>query len=499
MLIAYAETYGIYEFNFHQVASSTEIRVDDDYTEYPGAQTSSPVAAGYAVKDGGSIHIANGEYASCLPINIDADGVQLQGQDRFSTWLQNVYGLSDNPVINMQADGGTIADLKLSGARTSYEVVKFFGDGLSFQDLVVRPLPGKSQLGGGIKGNGDNIHIDGVSMDSTLWGIDVGSPGGIVENCEIISNSRAIRLSGINTVVRNNTVTVITSSQAISSGFNSLTDGSQVVENNEITIESGAGTEGAIHMARSGGPDVTSWGYVRNNTIHSGGASTALSAAVGNPPSGIILEGNRFYCTHPWGGQAFNLWATYTTGASDIIVRNNIFEGLASRYVIGTSNTDLLPDSCQWGIYNNSFRMSATAQQDTTYCFMSFSTFHSVVTDTVPVYIVNNIFQGNGYSCFAKFQKDFSIYADYNVLYNFRRYVYGVGRLIGTDHDILEDPLYLDSDLHLDGASPALDAGATPLQYEFVPGVDIDGIARPRGPGYDIGAYEKEITGGGGK
>jgi len=96
----------------------------------------------------------------------------------------------------------------------------------------------------------------------------------------------------------------------------------------------------------------------------------------------------------------------------------------------------------------------------------------------------------NGYSSFVKCQADFLFYSDYNVVYNFRKYKGPFGAIIGTTHDITEDPLFIDDDLHVGPTSPAINSGTSPVLFPYMPGVDRAGIARPQGVGYDIGADE---------
>jgi hypothetical protein len=54
--------------------------------------------------------------------------------------------------------------------------------------------------------------------------------------------------------------------------------------------------------------------------------------------------------------------------------------------------------------------------------------------------------------------------------------------------NITADPMFIDlntPDLHLQPNSPAIDAGVDDGTR-----VDLDGIARPQGDGFDIGAFE---------
>ncbi|MCK4470249.1 MAG: CSLREA domain-containing protein, partial [Anaerolineae bacterium] len=68
-------------------------------------------------------------------------------------------------------------------------------------------------------------------------------------------------------------------------------------------------------------------------------------------------------------------------------------------------------------------------------------------------------------------------------------------------HSLYENPLFVPSagsghrnaanrDYHLTAYSPAIDAGAA----EGAPTVDLDGVSRPQGEGYDIGSYEYLLT-----
>jgi len=61
------------------------------------------------------------------------------------------------------------------------------------------------------------------------------------------------------------------------------------------------------------------------------------------------------------------------------------------------------------------------------------------------------------------------------------------------EHSLYADPLFVnatDRDCHLTAYSPAIDAGTA----EGAPTVDLDGISRPQGEGYDVGPYEYLLT-----
>lgn len=61
----------------------------------------------------------------------------------------------------------------------------------------------------------------------------------------------------------------------------------------------------------------------------------------------------------------------------------------------------------------------------------------TVYTDTVNVYLVNNIYSGKDSLSFINFDYDYSLYGDYNIMYHFKNYKGIDGTIIGITNDIL--------------------------------------------------------------
>lgn len=82
-----------------------------------------------------------------------------------------------------------------------------------------------------------------------------------------------------------------------------------------------------------------------------------------------------------------------------------------------------------------------------------------------------------------------NIVIDHNLIDGFRGFRDGsFYETRGVDY-VEGDPKFVDAsngDFHLQGSSPAIDKGSS----SGAPGTDYDGRSRPRGSGYDIGAYE---------
>jgi PKD repeat protein len=493
VVVAAGTTEGTFDFIFHWVDAAADIAVDDDFVQYPEAQTSSHIAAGYAVGAKGSVQIANGEYSSILPMTIDSYDVTLSGQAEEHVLLRNLYNYTNNPVIYFSSEWGNVSNLGLSCGFSNYCAIETRLEGITLDHIQIKPLEGEERVGGGIKGVGNNMSISYITMTNSIWGIAIGSNGALIEHCDLKTENCAIELTGEDIVIRDNQLEVSSSNRAISTnaGFNS--SGSQLIEGNTIhvTRDGYATGRGIINIENLTGPAHTTTSLVKGNTIHSAGSNAAYSLTLGNPPSTIAVEGNTYYGTYAGGGKALVLQAGRSDGVSSIIVSNNTFSGMSSEGAIMLYGAEYINEDERFAIYNNSFRFSADAAGGADRCFVEARSGGYSFTDTAQFYLVNNIFQGNGTTTLFKFSDDFSIYADYNTVYNFDSYHGGIGNIIGGGHDVTEDPLFTDDDLHLDPASQAVDKGADPTLFPGIPVTDKEGVARPQGGGYDMGAYER--------
>ncbi len=491
--VAFGRTTGTYHFEFHQVDASADLKVDDDFAEYPAAQTSSHIAAGYAIREPGTLNIANGEYTSMLPLKIESDYVSLVGQEEEGVILRNLYNHSSSPVINLYSEGAIVNNLTLTCGNANYYAIESLFGGITLDHIHIKPLDGNTEVAGGIKGGGDDITVSNITMTHSIWGIQLGSSGGLIENCSLVTKNRAIELSGDNIVIRNNQIEVTSSNRAIVTRAGYASSGTQLVEGNTIhmTREGYSDGNGIINVENFTRPDFTTSTVIRNNTIHSAGNNAAFFLTLGNPPSTITVENNSYYGTGTGGGKALALQAGRTDGVSSLYIRNNTFSGLRSESSIILYGAEYINADQRFAIYNNNFRLAPDAETTADLCFVEARASGYTFEDTSSFYLVNNIFTGNGSTALLKCSDAFSVYADYNTVYNFSTYLGGAGTIIGTTHDVTGDPLYTDDDLHVGSTSPVIDQGADPSLFQGIPTTGKDGTTRPQGTGYDMGAYEQ--------
>jgi hypothetical protein len=434
--------------------------------------------------------IANGEYTSYLPVTVTADNVQFTGQEKENVHINNVYDFSYTYGIYFKCNGATISNMTISSGLDNSVSALLTGNDITLENIDIRPMAGKNRVSGKINAGGANMVVRNITSVNANTGLQISSENGIIENCNLSTNYEALSCSGKNLVVSNNTIVVNKSYRAIwaesATGYR--------IDSNHIEINNNTGPGIGIIKIQTGGSSTSNdTSYVRYNTIISQGASTGIYAVVGNPPSKIIIENNTYKCAYTSGGQALWIQNGRTDGTSSVIVRNNIFDGLASKEAVNISGVDEISENQFFGIYNNNFRVADNAVQDTNNYFMYIRGMElTLPTDTTSVYIANNIFQANNYSYFVKCQANFSFYSDYNVIYNFRKYKGALGTIIGTTHDIDEDPLFIDEDLHIGQASPAINSGTAPELFPYIPNFDRVGTARPQGVGYDIGVDETD-------
>lgn len=218
--------------------------------------------------------------------------------------------------------------------------------------------------------------------------------------------------------------------------------------------------------------------YIRtaNNLIENSNIYSNFYASVKftNPAKNNTLRNNTLHDS----GTTGVVLGIETTDANTYIY-NNLIYGNA----LGFETTTSLDD---YYIYNNTIYDNTTGFS-VTFTAGDFGPAHDL-------YIYNNIFYNNSTAGIQLSDDAYTnIFIKNNIFYRSDDNIIDPGGVTTQEGNISRNPLFVDvdsSNYHLSSKSPAIDAGLTLTAVAS----DYDGITRPQGSAYDIGAYESEAA-----
>jgi len=263
----------------------------------------------------------------------------------------------------------------------------------------------------------------------------------------------------------------------------------------DLTIEDnvtyGSIDEHGIYVSNSGDRPIIrgnlSYDNYANGIHMNGDASLGGDGTISN----ALVERNVIFGNGVGGGSGINM-----DGVTDSIVRNNLLYdnhasgislyridgGAGSKNNLVINNTIINASNARWCININNGSTGNTLRNNILYNYHSFRGVITIDSSSQPG------FSSDYNSLMSRFSTNGG-----NSVINFASWQalgYDLHSFLATPADNFVDP---NSDFHLLSTSPSLDSGTA----TNAPSEDVDGDPRPSGPGYDIGAYERQSCGNG--
>lgn len=502
---------GNYELRVDSAPAQINIVVDDDLAQCAGADSHSLRAAAYAVTDGGSIDVCSGVYSEYIPVTAPDGAFSVVGRSRSGVVLRSG---APNQEIVTGGYSGNAAQVQLSnlsiqtGGLGAYDRGAYVGDIAGATNITIEPEPGETHLPGYLSIETDNAIVDGLDYTTGDGTVTISADNVIVKNSTFTGSPGSIETSGKNLVFENNTLNIAESRGGGTLEFSLATQfgprgGGVHFLNNDITVTSAdpdtLGDDFEIQIGDDGSGDTGA--IIRGNTLATDTGGFGLEGTGAN--AAFTMEQNRLTSTADAGGKLLQAVVSKKSalGSTTLLLRNNIFDGMAASggspsFDSNAGLTIVNPAAFEAvEIINNSFRARVNDEfTGANNGMLSFSSYHDSLPASYPVRLRNNIVQGIGSTSKqdAAIQIDdgVAIDADYDLFSGFDS-IYNGGTSSAGSNDIAGDPLFIDNDLNVDPASPAVDAGAAPVSGgPPIPNLDYDGTSRPQNGGYDIGAHE---------
>lgn len=335
-------------------------------------------------------------------------------------------------------------------------------------------------LSGNLSGGAHSLHVvtaNGTALATTLDGFTVtgghatgGNGGGVLilddgsltmANCRITDNWADYAGGGVSQAGTDGRVEVTDSWIALNAvgllhgrGGGLYVEGGLALTNTQV-LSNTAGREGGGLYMESGSADLVG-GLFRSNSVivGDGGGVRVMNS--------IHISGTQFISNEAINGGGGGVWVGGSVDATNVLFADN-----------------------QAGGGGAAIRLSGGRLRHVTIAHPALGSGPAIlmtggtatITDTIIAGYTVGISQTGGL-----------LSADYDLFFTTTPTQTAGGTMVWGPHNLSGDPLFVDpaaGDYHLAAGSPAVDAGTNV-------GVttDLDGVARPQGAGFDIGAYE---------
>lgn len=401
-------------------------------------------------------------------------------------------GTERSPWRTIQRCVGQLApgDTCMIGAGTFAEAVVVSRSGSSGSPIRIIGQSGdRTTIAGSLLVSGDHVVVEDMRVDmpaGATWGLRLYGHAGVASGMHVTTTSDSLGMNNLAAAVSGSGNTLTRSRLERTCFGLSLGGTSNVISHNELTdMWTNGGRCGDVDYVRLFGTNH----QLRNNVLHGVDRSRTGSAHVdcfqsfdNNGPDravqNIVIDGN--FCSDVSQGVLFT--AKVHQLSRDVIISNNVFSKVAAWCA-------LLEDIDGVRILNN------TCDTSTAHHGM----WCRSTTDKGSCEFKNNIFYGRGtaYGVMGRarlIDGQPGAPGRNNLLFSTPGQGQGQFKQYGADR-VNVDPEFVDrdaGDYRLLPSSPARDAGVA------IPGwpnpVDYDGVGRPQGGGWDIGAYEYTDT-----
>jgi parallel beta-helix repeat protein len=252
-------------------------------------------------------------------------------------------------------------------------------------------------------------------------------------------------------------------------------------------IASRSATQHGIYVSNSGDRPV-----IRGNTVWgNAGSGIQLNADLGAGGDGIIssalVEGNTIYDNGRLGGSGINCDGVQNARIQNNLLYNNHASGISLFRIDGggpstgdvvVNNTVLMASDARWALNIQNASTGDTAINNILYDLNISHGSIDISADSLPGFTSdNNVVMNN-----------FSTSGSILSLASWRALGRDVHSIVAVPADLFVNPA--GNDYHLRPGSPAIDQGTA----SNAPSTDLDGNPRPSGAGFDIGAYEYQVS-----